>query len=158
MERRGFVVNGNVFWLLAIRVLIFVVFCVSVFAAAAASANAVAATGSVTRGRQVYAAVLELCLRTVRTSLTAGRNKEDLLTQWYTALPPQAIVGPGSRKLHLGTLKYLVQVHIFSFSGLFFLYLRTFCHHRCYPNGTLLVFGFEWVTRVYFLCFLFFSS
>lgn len=59
---------------------------------------------------QVYAAVLELCLRTVRTSLTAGRNKEDLLTQWYTGLPPQAIVGPGSRKLHLGALKYLVQV------------------------------------------------
>lgn len=61
---------------------------------------------------QVYAAVLELCLRTVRTSLTAGRNKEDLLTQWYTALPPQAIVGPGSRKLHLGALKYLVQVRV----------------------------------------------
>lgn len=61
---------------------------------------------------QVYAAVLELCLRTVRTSLTAGRNKEDLLTQWYTGLPPQAIVGPGSRKLHLGALKYLVQVRV----------------------------------------------
>lgn len=61
---------------------------------------------------QVYAAVLELCLRTVRTSLTAGRNKEDLLTQWYTGLPPQAIVGPGSRKLHLGALKYLVQVRL----------------------------------------------
>lgn len=59
---------------------------------------------------QVYAAVLELCLRTVRTSLVSGRNKEDLLTQWYTGLPPQAIIGPGSRKLHLAALKYLVQV------------------------------------------------
>lgn len=59
---------------------------------------------------EVYAAVLELCLRTVRTSLTGGRNKEDLLSQWYTSLPPQALAGPGSRKLHLGSLKYLVQV------------------------------------------------
>ena len=66
---------------------------------------------------QVYAAVLELCLRTVRTSLTAGRNKEDLLTQWYTGLPPQAIIGPGSRKLHLGALKYLVQVHTLVLCG-----------------------------------------
>ncbi|CAM9685241.1 unnamed protein product [Ectocarpus sp. 6 AP-2014] len=59
---------------------------------------------------EVYAAVLELCLRTVRTSLVSGRNKEDLLTQWYTGLPPQAIIGPGSRKLHLAALKYLVQM------------------------------------------------
>ncbi|CAM9654454.1 unnamed protein product, partial [Ectocarpus sp. 4 AP-2014] len=61
---------------------------------------------------EVYAAVLELCLRTVRTSLVSGRNKEDLLTQWYTGLPPQAIIGPGSRKLHLAALKYLVQMNM----------------------------------------------
>ncbi|CAM9338037.1 unnamed protein product [Scytosiphon promiscuus] len=61
---------------------------------------------------EVYAAVLELCLRTVRTSLVAGRSKEDLLTQWYTGLPPQAIMGPGSRKLHLAALKYLVQMNM----------------------------------------------
>lgn len=60
---------------------------------------------------EVYAAVLELCLRTVKTSLSSGR-KEDLLSQWYTSLPPQALVGAGSRKLHLGAMKYLVQMNM----------------------------------------------
>lgn len=58
---------------------------------------------------KVYAAVLELCLRTVKTSVAAG-PKQDLLSQWYTSLPPQALSGPGSRKLHLCALRYLVQV------------------------------------------------
>ena len=76
---------------------------------------------------QVYAAVLELCLRTVRTSLAGGRNKEDLLSQWYTSLPPQALAGPGSRKLHLGALKYLVQVGAARPFYLVFSFLLYFC-------------------------------
>lgn len=57
---------------------------------------------------QIYAVVLELCLRTIKSTFSGGR-KDDLLSQWYTSLPPQALSGPGSRKLHLGALKYLVK-------------------------------------------------
>lgn len=48
----------------------------------------------------------------MKTSLAGGR-KEDLLSQWYTSLPSQALAGQGSRKLHLGAMKYLMQVRVF---------------------------------------------